>query len=122
MATPYKQQNLAGIVANVANGTDGNAVTTHYYLAGISEGYKNHTIILTLENTTITLFGSADDDTVALASMTWRDITNTLFGINNLTNSGEFIIDTNIAFSRLRITALTTNATNSRQIRVAQIG
>ena len=120
-ATPYKPFFIHP-VTTIANGAEGNAVTTQLYVPWANEGYGKGTIIFTLESTTITLFGSADEDSVALASQTWRDIMQSVFGVVNLTTSGELIFDTDVDFARLRITSLTTNATNSRSIRIVKKG
>jgi hypothetical protein len=121
-STPHKRFDVPGLIANVANAAEASGVTTYNYLSFGNEGYSNLVLIANLENTTLTLEGAADADSVALASMEWRDVTQTIWGISNLVVSGELVIDTDIPFSRLRVKSVTTNATNSRQIRVSKKG
>lgn len=118
MSTPFRPQNVLGKVVNVT--TDGNAVTTHYYLPWTQDGYKSGVISLTLSNTTVTIFGSNDLDNVGINSMIFNDITLALFGVNNFTNNSELVINTPVGYAWLRITSLTTNAVNSRTYRISQ--
>lgn len=118
---PFFQTNLDGVRTNIANGDLGTADTSYTYIYWAAEGFRMGVMQMNIEATTVTLEGTNDPMSTADASATWTDITQTFFGVVNRTTTGDWIIDTALGFGRLRLKRVTTNATNSFQLRLCRI-
>jgi len=108
-----KMGKIDGHILDVNNGDLGDAVTSYTYFNMAAEDYDYFTLNFTVEATTLTLEASNDDMTTADASGSWTDITTAMTGAANATATGAWIVDTPIAYKRLRVKRLTTNATNA---------
>jgi len=91
----------------------GNADTSYAYFNLTAEGYNEFCMFFTITATTITLEATCDAATVVDASATWLDVTSALTGSATATATGGWIVDTPVAFRRVRVKRLTTNATNA---------
>lgn len=111
-----------GRIVNIANGDLGNAVTSHTYIPFNLEGYLYGVFELDIQNTTVTLHGSNDNATIADADARFVDISQTRFGAPNFTSDTDLEIDTPLPYGRLRITRVTSNATNSFALRLGKSG
>lgn len=77
---------------------------TYHYVFGFTT-YEYFTILIgSIAGFTVILEATNDD-------VNWVDVTNTLFGVANLT-AGSFVADTYMSFKDLRITATATNPIN----------
>jgi len=104
---------VKGRILNVVNGDLGNADTSYTYIPLSYNDASYLTLQFTIEATTLTLEGTNDSLDVADAAATWTDITNAMTGAASWTVTGAWIIDTPLAFGRVRVKRLTTNLTNA---------
>jgi len=112
---------LHGLVYDIDNGDKGNAVTHYFYIPWGTEGMKFGSIDYTLEATTMTIEGTNDSPQIVDADANWRDLTDVFFGgLSSVTTSGTLTIDKDIAWGRLRLVFLTTNATNAAEVRITK--
>jgi len=116
----FKKIAVDGLITDIDNGDLGNADTSYTYVAWGNQGYDKGTMQMLITATTITIEASNDLETVANASAVWTDVTNTIFGVANVTASGDLIFDTPVNFARLRVKRVTTNATNAFELRMAR--
>lgn len=115
----YQTYSGSGRVINVTNAANG--VEAYQYEDWGNDGFKNAFITLAISNVTVSIYATADNNTVANASATWVNVTNTLFGVSQITTSGEWHINSNEAFDRIRITYTPSNATNSLAVRMVKM-
>ena len=105
--------NIDGHVLDVNTSDYGNGVTYYYYINFANEDRRYLSLLFTISNTTITLEGSNDDPGTADASASWTDITSAMTGSANATASGGWIFDTPLPVKRVRVKAVTTDASNT---------
>src|SRR3990167_7902265 len=105
---PYFQTISEGLLTNIASGDLGNADTSYTYVDWATRGVRMGVLQMNITATTITLEASNDLSDVTNANATWTDITQTYFGVVNRTATGDFIIDTPLFFSRVRVKRVTT--------------
>lgn len=108
----------AGLIVNVSSGDLGNGVTNNTYIDFANLNYFRGVLSLVFTNTTIKIYGTADNSSVADADAEWTDITSAWTGDPSKTSSFDAIVDTDNGYSRLKIERVTTNATNTCAIRV----
>jgi hypothetical protein len=109
-----------GRIINATNAANGVAV--NFYIELGKAGFKHAFLSLAIVATTVQLFATADGPSVADADATWVNVTNTLFGVSQITTSGEWHINTPESFDRLRLTYTPSNATNSLAVRLTRMG
>ena len=107
-----------GLIVNVPNGSLGDAVTSYTYINWANLNFFRGFLSFILQNTTIKIYGTADNDSVADANAQWDDVTMALTGSVSKVSSFQIIIDSDFSFSRIRIERITTNTTNSCAIRI----
>lgn len=102
-----------GRILHVVSGDLGDANTSYTYFNLGAESYNMFTLHFTIVATTLSIQASNDSCNTADTSKTWVDVTNALTGSATTTATGGWIVDTPCSFSRIRITRLTTSATNA---------
>lgn len=115
-----KTGKIDGRILNVVNGDLGDANTSYTYFNMLIEDYMYFTLNFTIQNTTLTLQASNDEMSIANTDATWIDVTTSLTGAANATATGAWIISAPRVFGRMRVTRLTTNATNALALYLAR--
>lgn len=107
-------------LATVASGDLGNAVTSYYYFNLTRNLFKFFSLLYKIVATTLTLEATNDLETTADTDANWIDVTRLLTGGDTITSDGVMLQDTPAIFGRMRIKAVTTNATNSLKIFISK--
>ena len=98
---------IDGIIRNTPNGEFGDAATYYVYFAMLDSGFNMFSMHYEISNTTLTWEAHNGSD--------WRDVTNFLSGgsVASVTSTGMLTAAAPVPYARMRVKALTTNATNS---------
>lgn len=116
MPSTQLREKVTSNLATVANGDLGNTETTYYYLPVVDFRYLS--LFYTITATTLTVEACNDNESISNADAAWQDISTTILGAANVTATGYKVITTIFPIYRLRIKAVTTNATNALKLAV----
>jgi len=98
---------IDGIVLEVNNGDVGDAATYYYYFDMLGSGFNMFSIHYQITATTITFEAHNGSD--------WKDVTNFLTdgGAASISSTGMLTAAAPVPYARMRVKAVTTNATNA---------
>lgn len=104
-----------GIVKQVVNGTFGDGVTYYYYFDMLGSGFNMFSMYYEIQNTTVSW--EAHDGSV------WADVTNFLSdgAVSSVTSSGMLTAAAPVPYARMRVKAVTTNATNALTLSMSRM-
>lgn len=116
-----QQTRVLGSVISIGNGDYGNSEVINQYLPWANQGHVMGTFQFNIENCSVKLYGTNDNDSVADADAEWDDILMGIFGVAQETVSGQWIFNEPLVFARLKVEITTTNATNSFSLKITKL-